>query len=341
MSIGDVGGERFPAARALLARNLVWDNHGCMPLRTDMAFLPQLARYREAGVDVAMLNIGFDLASVEEHVRVLAAFRAWLLARPDDYVLVDGVGSIDRARRTGRLAVGFDIEGTNGFGDQPSMVGLYYDLGVRWAAIAYNRNNSVGGGCQDDDGGLTELGREIVAEMNCIGMMVCCSHTGVRTAFDVIRRSTAPVILSHSNPRALHDHPRNVPDELMVAIARSGGVIGINGVGLFLGDPKAGARAYADHIEYAMRLVGEDHVAIGMDHVFDRAELISWVKDHPELFPPEEGYDEGLKIAGPEILPGLVAELLNRGFGEDVIARILGGNLRRVAAVVWKKDRVA
>jgi membrane dipeptidase len=97
-------------ARSVIARHLVWDNHGCMPLRPfDMSFMPQLARYRAAGVDVAVLNIGFGEQSVEEHVRVLAAFRAWLKDRPDAYLLMDTVDDIARARRQGKLAVAFNM----------------------------------------------------------------------------------------------------------------------------------------------------------------------------------------------------------------------------------------
>ncbi len=218
-------------AADVLAANLVWDNHVCMPLRPhDQTFLPQLDRWKRIGADVVFLNVGFGDASIEEHIRVIANFRHWLQLHSAEYVIIDTVDDIQRARDSGRLAVGFNIEGANAIADQTSLIQLYYELGVRWMLIAYNRNNRVGGGCQDDDTGLTAFGRDVIDEMARVGMMVCCSHTGAKTTMDVMEYSSKPVILSHSTPRALHDHPRNVTDEAMRACARTGGVVGLNGI---------------------------------------------------------------------------------------------------------------
>src|SRR5690606_22993630 len=137
-------GDAATAARALIASSLVWDNHGCMPLRPlDEQFLPQLELYRSSGVDVAMLNIGFGEQGVEEHLKMRAHCRRWFASRPDRYLLIETIDDIQQARESGRLAIGFDIEGANGIGDQISLISLYYDLGVRWMLMAYNRNNRV------------------------------------------------------------------------------------------------------------------------------------------------------------------------------------------------------
>ena len=262
------------AARSLLASSLVWDNHGCMPLRPfDEEFLPELELYRSSGVDVAMLNIGFGEQGVEEHLRTLAHFRRWIAARNDRYLLIETVDDIRRARETGRLAVGFDIEGANGIGDQVSLISLYYDLGVRWMLMAYNRNNLVGGGCQDDDQGLTDFGRDVLNEMERVGMVACCTHTGYRTASEVLDFSRNPVIFSHSSPRALHDHARNIPDDLILACARTGGVICLNGIGIFLGNNDTSTETYFRHMDHVVQLVGAGHVGIGLDYVFDTSEL--------------------------------------------------------------------
>ena len=135
--------------------------------------------------------------------------------------------------------MGFDIEGANAIGDQLSLLGLYRDLGVRWMLLAYNRNNRAGGGCQDEDPGLTAFGRRMLHEMARVGIVACCSHTGYRTAREAIDESPTPVIFSHSNARALVDHPRNIPDDLIKACAARGGVVGVNGIGIFLGDNDA------------------------------------------------------------------------------------------------------
>jgi len=104
------------------------------------------------------------------------------------------VDDVLAARESGRLGVFFDIEGANGIADQLSLIELYYDLGVRWMLVAYNLNNRAGGGCLDEDPGLSDFGGRMIDEMNRVGMMLCCSHTGERTALEAIERSADPVI---------------------------------------------------------------------------------------------------------------------------------------------------
>ncbi|MDT9599724.1 dipeptidase [Sphingosinicella rhizophila] len=320
-----------------LKDTLVWDNHGCMPLRPgDTAFLPQLSRYRAANVDVVLLNVGFDAKPMETDIRVLAMFRRWIRDHAEDYRLIGSVADIDRAQAEGKLAIGFNLEGFNALGGDVNMVSLYHDLGVRWMLVAYNLNNQGGGGCQDDDEGLTDFGREVLDEMVRVGIVPCCSHTGYRTAIEVMEHVSGPVILSHSNPRALHDHPRNVPDEVMKACAATGGVMGINGVGIFMGRNRVDADLIADHIDYAVDLIGIDHVGLGIDTCFDPSEVDDLMRERPEIWPDSVGYEDGLQIAGPEEIPNIAAKLLQRGYGEAELAKVLGGNFRRVAAEAWK-----
>jgi membrane dipeptidase len=327
------------AADALLRNSLVWDNHGCMPVGrpNDTSFLPQLQRYRDAGVNVVMLNIGFGEMGVEAHLRTLAGMRHWLKARPDDYVLADTPDAIDAARASGRLAVGFDIEGANALADQLSLIELYRDLGVSWMLLAYNRNNLAGGGCQDEDSGLTAYGRHVVAEMERVGMQVCCSHTGHRTVHDVLAVATRPVIFSHSNASAVHAHPRNIPDELIRACAASGGVIGINGISSFLGSQDDGSEAFARHLDHVAQLVGPRHAALGLDYVFDQQELDNYLATMRQTFPTEPGYQGGVKMVAPEQLRGIVQTLLDWGWREADVQDVLGGNLMRLARSVWQR----
>jgi membrane dipeptidase len=330
-------------ARALLRNSLVWDNHGCMPVMRahDASFLPQLQRYRTAGVDAVMLNVGFGDMGIEDHIRTLAGMRHWLKQRPQDYLLIESADDIELARATGRLAVGFDIEGANALADQPSLVQLYYDLGVRWMLLAYNNNNRVGGGCQDDDKGLTDFGRVVIAEMERVGMLVCCSHTGHRTVRDVFAVATRPVIFSHSNPSALHAHRRNIPDDLIRACANTGGVVGINGIGNFLGNNDNSSETFARHVDYVVQLVGPQHVALGLDYVFDTQELDDYLEKMGNIFPAELGYQKGVLMVAPEQLEGIVQILLNWGYQDADIQAVLGGNLMRLARQVWKSPRAA
>jgi membrane dipeptidase len=324
-------------ARTLLRQSLVWDNHGCMPLRPDdESFLPQLARYKASGVDMVCLNIGFGEQGVEEHIRMVAHLRRWLSTRGDEYVLVRDVADIERARSQGKLAVAFDIEGMNAIGDQPSLVPLYYDLGVRWMLVAYNRHNRAGGGCQqDDDPGLSELGRRVLDEMARVGMVACCSHTGYRTTMDVMQYSSRPVIFSHSNARAVHDHPRNVRDEALKACAATDGVVGINGINLFLGGGTL-VDDFVRHLDYAAQLLGIRHVGLGLDYVFDMGELDGLTSGDPATFPPELGYSRRIEMVAPEALEQIVERLIGLGYSGDDIRAVLGGNFMRVAKAVWK-----
>jgi membrane dipeptidase len=317
---------------------LFWDNHSCMPLRPlDESFLPQLERYRSANVRVVTLNVGFGEQTIEQHLRMIALFRRWISLRPDDYLLIRNVADIERAMRENKIAITFDIEGAGAIGDQLSLISTYYDLGVRWMLMAYNRRNLVGAGCHDsEDHGLTEFGRQVVEEMERVGMVACCSHTGRRTSLDVMACSNNPVIFSHSNPKALCDHPRNIDDELMRACAATGGVVGINGVGLFLGDNDVSTDNLVRHIDYAVSLIGPDHVGIALDYIFDLAELKELLASMRNTFPAGSGYDVVPAFASPEQFPEIADALSSRGYSETDVTKIMGGNHLRIARQVWK-----
>jgi membrane dipeptidase len=233
--------------------------------------------------------------------------------------------------------VSFDIEGANAVADQISLVQLYYDLGVRWMLLAYNSNSAAAGGCQDDDCGLTDFGRRLIDEMTRVGMVVCCSHLGSRSAQEVLEYAPGPVIFSHSNPSAVRPHPRNISDALMRACAAKDGVVGINGVGPFLGDNDTRSETFVRHVDYAVQLIGPQHVALGLDHVFDQAEVDAGMAAMKSLFPPELGYDKGMNFVQPEQLEAIVDGLLRLGYAEGDLRSILGGNLMRIARQVWKE----
>src|ERR1700683_5432399 len=161
--------------QTLLRSSLIWDNHGCMPLRADASFLPQLARYRNAGVNVVSLNVGMADIPLLEHLRVLSFMRRWVTQHPDAYCLVSTVADVRRCKSEVKLGIVFDVEGMCPVEEDLSFVQTFYELGVRWMLIAYNRNNKAGGGCQDRDSGLTGCGRQIIDEMQRVGMVLCCS----------------------------------------------------------------------------------------------------------------------------------------------------------------------
>jgi membrane dipeptidase len=159
------------------------------------------------------------------------------------------------------------------------------------------------------------------------------SHMGSRATLDAFETSTKPVIFSHSNPNGLRAHARNISDEQIQACARTGGVIGINGIGDFLGGTTS--ELIVQNIEYVLELVGPEHVGLGLDYVIDKQELIEYVEGHPEVFPPDKFHDY-LAIVEPEQFPEFTELLYQKGYSEQIISGILGGNLLRVARQTWK-----
>lgn len=327
-----------PSAKGVITKHVMWDNHVAINYKPDdTTFMPQLERYRAAGFDVILLNVGFGDQGIEQHIRVLGNMRRWLAANDDKYLLLRNVDDILAAKNSGRLAVGFDIEGGNAVGKQPSLVQLYYDLGVRWMLFAYNQNSPLGGGCQDDDQGLTDLGRAVIDEMNRVGMLVCLAHTGERTVRDIIGYAKAPLIYSHANPKGVHDHPRNVSDELLLACAKTGGVVCLNGIGIFLGENDSSTDNFVRHVDYLAELIGPQHIGFGSDYMFDRSEVEQYVRAHPDLYPPELGYADGIQFMPPEQMPEIAEALLKRGYSEQDVGGIFGDNLMRLARQVWQQ----
>jgi membrane dipeptidase len=327
-----------PAARRLHRDALVWDNHaGFGP--DPSVDLEMLEIWRAAGVDYLSVNVGYDLLSWQQTVKNIGAFITWFEKHPDRFTLVRRAEDIPAAKRAGRMAIAFDLEGMNALDGEAYMVSFFYRLGVRQMLFAYNRNNLAGGGCHDDaDPGLTAFGRRVIEEMNRVGMMVDCSHTGYRTTMAVLEAASAPVIFSHSNPKALRAHGRNIMDEQIRACARTGGVVGINGIGLFLPDREATTDTMVDCLCYVADLAGVDHVGIGLDYAPAMPDdpLDDLTRFSSYFWPAGEGYDEHLEMAEPAQLPEITDRLLTRGWPEEDIRKVLGENFLRVARTVWK-----
>lgn len=323
-------------AQAIVADSLVWDNHACMPLRPDdQSFLSELDGVRASGVDVLSLNVGFGPLGPDLHLAMLDSFTNWISEHTSDYALVHSLQEIAQARADGRMAIFFDVEGMVPLNDgRLDLVEEFRRRGVGWMLFAYNLNNDAGGGCVDEDKGLTTYGRAVLAEMKRVGMIACCSHTGHRTAMEVIEAAGMPVIFSHSNAKALHDHYRNIPDELIEACAATGGVVGINGLSSFLGGEATAARVAA-HIDHVAQLVGVDHVGIGLDFVFDRAELDEYLAKMSTTFPDDPSLRERLTMLSSTGIVDIAASLLEKGYARQDLEKILGGNWQRVAAQVW------
>lgn len=321
-------------ARALLAHSLVWDDHSGFDPHAGVD-LACLARWREAGVHYLSVNVGYDVLPWRTSLRTLAAFRAWIQKHPADYRLVQRADDVLQARSEGCMAVGFDLEGMNALDGDVHMVSAYHALGVRQMLFAYNLNNQAGGGCHDTDTGLTTFGRQVIAEMNRVGMLVDVSHCGLRTSLEAMEASGAPVVFSHSCAHAVHPHGRNISDAQIRACAATGGVVGVNGVGLFLGGNDRSHARFADHVMHIAGVAGPQHVGIALDYAFDTGSVEDALQARADFWPPHAYPGGSVRFIPPGDLPLIVEELLRRGFDDTQLAGLLGGNFLRVARQVW------
>lgn len=328
--------DKAPPADDLVADALLWDAHaGVFP--DPSLDLDLLEAWSRAGFDHLSLNVGFDVMPPERTLATLHAYRGWLLAHPDRFVLVGSLDDLDRARAEGKLAVSFDIEGMNALDGDVGRVEAFAGLGVRQMLFAYNRNNAAGGGCHDADIGLTAFGRDVLAEMNRVGMIVDASHTSLRTSMELIERSVTPAVFSHSNPAAVWPHGRNISDAQIKACAGRGGVVGINGLGIFLGDNDTSPETVLRHVFHLCDLVGPEHVGLGLDYSPNlELDLGTILSGRPDYWPAGQRYDTPhIRHAPPSLIPDLLHGMRARGLTESELRGILGQNFRRIAARAW------
>ena len=312
-----------------------WDDHAGFGYAgpRDMALLD---KWRSAGVDYLSINVGYDAVPWSTTIRAIADYTNAIEARSDT-VLCSTFSQVLATWRAGKMAVTFDIEGMGSLHGDVSMVESYYRLGVRQMLIAYNLNNDAGGGCHDQDGGLTDFGRAVVREMNRVGMVVDCAHSGIKSGLEAMKLSSKPCIFSHANARALHDHERNITDEQIRAVAATGGVVGVNGLNRFLGDGAPTVESLVSHIDYMAKLVGTDHVGIGLD--YDPSSGPGLDESTSARYWPARQYPDSIQEESlpPSTLPQVTQQLRSKGYGESDIRAMMGGNFIRVASQVWAK----
>jgi membrane dipeptidase len=271
----------------------------------------------------------------------IAAWQRWFVEHEDLLCQVRGTGDIRRAKEIDRTGIVLGFQNVSAFEDQLGYVALFKQLGVGIVQMAYNTQNLVGSGCYEStDGGLSDFGREIVAEMNRVGIMCDLSHVGPVTSQQVIEASAKPVCYSHCLPSGLKVHPRNKSDEQLGFIAEHGGFIGVTMFPPFLKQGTAATVAnYVEAIDYVINIAGEDCVGIGTDFTQDYgAEFFRWLTH-------DKGYARELtkfgEIINPEGLrtlgefPNLTAAMEGAGWAESKIRKVMGENWLRVLADAW------
>jgi len=321
------------------------------PLMTDMARL----RQGRVGGQFWSVYINGTItgdAAIRETIEQIDIVRRLIDAYPKDLELARTADDLVRIHKSGRVGSMIGVEGGRQIGGSLAALRQYYNLGARYMTLTHNQTTEWADAATDDPkhGGLSPFGIAVVHEMNRIGMLVDLSHVSADTMKDAIAASRAPVIFSHSSARGLVGHLRNVPDDVLRLLPANGGIVMVNFVPDFISDatwrwgaeknaeearlkvfhrdskadveaglkvwegahprPVVTAAAVADHIEHIVKIAGHDHVGIGgdFDGIDSTPQDLTGVQDYPKLF----------------------AELIRRGWSDESLAKLAGGNVLRV-----------
>jgi membrane dipeptidase len=306
-----------------------------------------LPRILESGVTALWMAAWVDATyaravpdgSYAQAQREVEVVRAWVDRHPGALVFATTAADVVRAKRAGRVAILIGVEGGHAIENSLERLQELYARGVRYLTLTWNNGNDWAGSSIGVEGtrtgGLTAFGETVIREMNRLGMLVDVSHVSSATLADVLRVSTAPIVATHSCARALNDHPRNLTDAELRAIAAAGGVINVNFYSRFLDpvylaaakdlDGRAARKQAAmlpvtplsvlvDHIDHIAQVAGIDHAGLGSD--FDGISALP--KDMQDI----------------TALPRLAQALLDRGYAAADISKILGGNMLRLMGAV-------
>ena len=268
------------------------------------------------------------------------------LARQDQVMTVRTVADIDEAYRSGRVGLVFGLEAATPIENEVDRLDVLYGLGLRQIGIAYSDANALGSGLNEvTDGGLTGLGRRAVRRMNQLGLAIDLSHSSDQTALDTCEHSEAPVFITHAGARAVWDTPRMKPDDVLRAVARTGGVIGMSAAPhttLSPDHPRHTIESVMDHFRYCVDLVGIEHVAFGPDTLYGDHVGLHRVFGHLLGIGRATGgpafdrvaYVDGLENP-TENFENICGWLVQHGYDDEAIQAVLGGNIYRALQNIW------
>jgi len=305
--------------------------------------------YLQGGATAIAPTVNMPPELTRDTIRHVGAWLATLRENKESMLQVRSVEDIFRAKEENKLGIIFHFQGTTPFETDLNNIEVFHRLGLRMVQLTYNNKDFVGDGCAErTDCGLSEFGLKVIAELDRLGIVIDCAHTGHQTTLEAIEASKNPVIISHGNALAVCDNRRNLPDHVIKAVAKNGGVMGLNGYPDFVSKRKPPTLDdLIDHTDYFVKLVGVDHVSVGIDYFWAQAGVATdeealvmynqFVEDgiwNPrEYSPPPLRYPEGIEM--PEKLGNLTAGLVKRGFGNEDVKKIMGLNLIRVFKEVW------
>lgn len=268
------------------------------------------------------------------------------LAHQDFVVKAESLADIQEAHQTGRLAHVFALEAATMIENEVDRLDVLYGFGVRQIGIAYSEANTLGSGLKErGDGGLTYFGERAVARMNKLGLAIDISHSGDRTALEVVKHSTKPVFITHCGSREVWPTNRMKPDAVIKACAERGGVLGLEAAPhttLSEAHPRHSIESVMDHFTHLLDVVGIDHLTFGPDTLFgDHVGLhdtfaanLSTAEAHGTVEFPKVEYVDGLENPA-ESFYNIIGWLVAHDFSDDEIRKVVGGNTIRVLEEVW------
>ena len=300
-------------------------------------------KYVDSGINVIHPAIGLGgINAYEEALHFFAGWNAFVAGNDERMMRIDSPADFGRVKGSRKLGVLLGLQNAQHF-RRADDVDMFHGLGQRVAQLTYNSRNLIGNGATERrDEGLSDFGVSIVERMNKVGMAVDVSHCGDRTTLDAFEISKRPVLITHSNCRALvPGHPRVKTDEAIRAMGKSGGVMGITAVRMFVRDREPTTVEHVlDHFDHVAKLVGPEHLGVGSDADLDGyddmpAEINKRLR---ASYKGSYAFREKIDIEGldhPKRMFDLAEGLIRRKYTDAQIEGVLGGNFRRVLSSIW------
>lgn len=309
-----------------------------------------LPNYRQGGVVSSICTVGGDGSALsplgidrpyESAIAKLDALVADVAESEGTIEIVGSPAELESCIERGVFAAIPSLEGASPVQGELARIEEFHERGLRVFGLCWNETNelAIGTDAGVDDAGLTDVGAEAVALMNDLGIVIDLAHASKRTFMDVAEISRAPLFVSHSNAKGVYDHVRNLDDEQLDSVAKSGGVAGLNFYSSFIGVRPVTVDDLVDHIEYFVKLMGVDSVVLGPDFIdYAHPELMLEVARHPNLYDVDVQYAGGVETVAA--IQNVVPPMAARGLDANAIDKIARGNFLRVFAETQALARV-
>jgi microsomal dipeptidase-like Zn-dependent dipeptidase len=298
---------------------------------------------REGGVDALHVTIAYH-ETFRETVANIVAWNRWFERFPDLIFQGFTAGDVERAQASNRTAIFFGAQNPSMIGDDIGLVEVLHRLGLRFMQLSYNNQSLLATGCYEaEDPGLTRMGREVIAEMNRVGMVVDMSHSAERSTLEAIAHSSRPIAITHANPAGWHPARRNKSERVLRALAESGGMLGFSAYPHHLKDGSTcSLESYCTMIARTAELMGVDRLGLGTDLCQDQPDgVVEWMRSGRWTKNVDFGEGSAAAPGFPEMpawfrdnrdFGTIAAGLRKVGMSEAEVAAIMGGNWLRFFA---------